>query len=285
MGDKVIWGLSEKGKFSVKSAYYADLETKNQKTGETSNGDQNERLWRKVWRLTNSGKVKQFLWEALNGILPTRSILFKRRIIDNSTCPVCNREEETDIHVLWDCPASVDVCGEDCSPVRKWGRNYADFTTLWSNLQSKLEEGKLHIVAEVLYDLWKRRNDMVFEGKFKGPCVLIQQAVQEVETVNVDASMDSKRGKVGIGVVVRDFRGEVHVVVAAPIQVIEDIKAVVHAQPGWSVTFKGRDGNRGAHAVAKLALSLSTECVWMEEVPTEVLPAVVSDLPSFVMSV
>ncbi|XP_042939580.1 uncharacterized protein LOC122274622 [Carya illinoinensis] len=119
MGNKVIWGLSEKGIFSIKSAYYAYLETKNQKIGETSSGDQNERLWRRVWRLTNSGKVKQFLWKALNGILPTRSILFKRRIIDNSTCPVCNREEETDIHVLWDCPALVDVWGEDCNPVRK----------------------------------------------------------------------------------------------------------------------------------------------------------------------
>ncbi|XP_042972996.1 uncharacterized protein LOC122304797 [Carya illinoinensis] len=211
---------------------------------------------------------------------------------------------------------------------------------------------------------------MVFEGKFKGPCVLIQQAMQEVEAVllaqekqrenqtsptkmirtvwkppspgylkvNVNAAVDSKRGKVGIGVVVRDFRGEVHVVVAVPRQVtksasaaeslamlhatllcselgikqvplegdakvvveainsssynsswdgqvIEDIKAVVHAQLGWSVTFVGRDGNRAAHATAKLALSLSTECVWMEEVPTEVLPAVVLDLPSFVMSV
>ncbi|KAG6661744.1 hypothetical protein CIPAW_03G196400 [Carya illinoinensis] len=224
MGDKIIWGLSKKGIFTVKSAYYADLEIKNQKTGETSSRDQSERLWGRLWRLTNLGKVKLFLWKALNGILPTRSILFKRRVVDNSTCPMCNREEETDI-----------------IPVRKWGRNYVDFKTLWSEFQSKLEEGKLHIVAEVLYGLWRRRNYMVFEGKFKGPCALIQQAVQDAEAVtlaqekprenqtrpvevirtvwkppshdylkvNVNAAVDSKRGKVGIGVVVRDFRGEV----------------------------------------------------------------------------
>ncbi|XP_042974763.1 uncharacterized protein LOC122306401 [Carya illinoinensis] len=250
MDDKIIWGLSEKGIFTVKSAYHADLGIKNQNMGETSSGDQSKGLWGRLWRLTSLGKVKLFLWKALNGILPTRSILFKRRVIDNSTCPMCSREEETDIHVLWDCPAAVDVWGEDCSPVRKWGRNFGDFTTLWSELQSKLEEGKLHIVAEVLYGLWRRRNAMVFEGKFKGPCVLIQQAVRDAEAVtlahekprenrtrpvetvrtvwkppsqdylkvNVDAAVDSKRGKVGIGIVVRDFRGEVHVIVAAPRQ-------------------------------------------------------------------
>ncbi|XP_042950110.1 uncharacterized protein LOC122282224 [Carya illinoinensis] len=239
MDDKVIWGLSEKGIFSVKSAYYTDLEKKKQKTGETSNGDQNERLRGKVWRLTNSSKVKQFLLKVLNGILPTRSNLFKRRIIDNSTCPICNREEETALHVLWVCLASVDVWGEDCSPVKKWRRNYADFMSLWSDLHSKLEEGQLHIVAEVLHGLWRRQNDMVFEGKFKGPSVLFQQAIQEVEAitlaqekpresqasstelirtmwrpprpdymeVNVDAAMDTKKKKMGISVVVRDFRG------------------------------------------------------------------------------
>ncbi|KAG6647541.1 hypothetical protein CIPAW_07G085700 [Carya illinoinensis] len=233
MGDKTIWGLSEKGIFTVKSAYHADLGIKNQNMGETSSGDQSKGLWGRLCRLTSSGKVKLFLWKALNGILPMRSILFKRRVIDNSTCPMCSREEETDIYVLWDCPAIVDVWGEDCSPVRKWGRNFGDFTTLWSELQSKLEEGKLHIVAEVLYGLWRRRNAMVFEGKFKGPCVLIQQAVKDAEAatlahekprenqtrpvevvrtvwkppsqdylkVNVDAEVDSKRGKVGIGIV------------------------------------------------------------------------------------
>ncbi|XP_042939537.1 uncharacterized protein LOC122274574 [Carya illinoinensis] len=293
----------------------------------------------------------QGVFSSREGSLITQHVLY-----------MCNREEEIDIHVPWDCPAAIDVWGEDCSPVRKWGRNYGDFTTLWSEFQSKLEEGKLHIVAEVLYSLWRRRNDMVFEGKFKGPCVLIQQAMLDAEAVtlahekprenqtrpvevmrtvwkppshdylkvNVDAAVDSKRGKVGIGVVVRDFRGEVQVILAAPRQltknasatenlttlratllcselgltqvqlegdakmvveainsrsfnsswdgqVIEDIKAVVHAQPGWSVAFVKREGNSAAHAATKLALSLGTECVWVDEVPCEVLPAIVSD--------
>ncbi|XP_042979916.1 uncharacterized protein LOC122310096 [Carya illinoinensis] len=185
MDDKVIWGLSDKGLFSVKSAYFTDLEKIKHKTGETSNSDQNERIWRKVWRLTSSGKVKQFLWKALNGIPPTRSNLFKRMVVDNSTCPICNREEETALHVLWDCPASVDVWSEEFSPVKKWRRNYADFMSVWSDFHSKLEDEKLHIIATMLHCLWRRRNDLVFEGKFKGPSVLFQLALQGVEAIKL----------------------------------------------------------------------------------------------------
>ncbi|XP_042950559.1 uncharacterized protein LOC122282640 [Carya illinoinensis] len=253
-------------------------------------------------------------------------------IVDNATCPTCSRGEETVLHVLWDCPASIDVWGEDCSPVKKWRRNYADFRTLWSDFQSKLEEGKLHIVTEVLYGLWKRRNEAIFEGRFKSPSVTFQLALQEVEAtkltqdkpresqarltavmrtlwrpprmdymkVNVDAAMDRKMGRMGIGIVVRDCNGEVHVVLASPNQitrsayvaeswamlraiqlcrelgfrqvqlegdaklvvdainsntqdsswdgqVIEDIKSVLKAQAGWSVSFSGRSSNKAVH--------------------------------------
>ncbi|XP_042960130.1 uncharacterized protein LOC122295108 [Carya illinoinensis] len=137
-------------------------------------------------------------------------------------------------------------------------------------------------------------------------------------------------GRMGIGIVVRDYSGEVHVVLASPKQatksanaaeswamlravllrrelglrqvqlegdakmvvdavnsntqntswdgqVIEDIKSVMCAQPGWSVSFLGRDGNKVVHETARLALSLSSECIWVEEVPPEVFPAVISD--------
>ncbi|XP_042954589.1 uncharacterized protein LOC122291000 [Carya illinoinensis] len=118
--------------------------------------------------------------------------------------------------------------------------NYVDFRSLWSDFQSKLEEGKLHIVTELLYGLWRRRNEVVFEGKFKGPSIIFQLALHEVEVtklaqekpresqasptvamrtlwrpprldymkVNVDVAMDKRMGRTGIDIVVRNCSGE-----------------------------------------------------------------------------
>jgi hypothetical protein len=52
-----------------------------------------------------------FLWRALNNLLPTRGTLQCRGVIQNSACPICETEEETVAHVLWDCPTGSDVWG------------------------------------------------------------------------------------------------------------------------------------------------------------------------------
>lgn len=65
MGDKVIWGFAEKGLFKVKSAYFADFDRKNQMVGQPSVSSPNVKLWRKVWKLDCTRKVKQLIWKHL----------------------------------------------------------------------------------------------------------------------------------------------------------------------------------------------------------------------------
>ena len=49
---------------------------------------------------------KNFLWKACHEILPTRKNLCNRKIIDNPRCPICDLEEETTLHILWECPSA-----------------------------------------------------------------------------------------------------------------------------------------------------------------------------------
>lgn len=60
--------------------------------------------WRKLWNLKVPPKVKNFIWRALTGCLPTKDQLLARRVAVNITCPVCNIDPENVLQTLALCP-------------------------------------------------------------------------------------------------------------------------------------------------------------------------------------
>lgn len=56
--------------------------------------------------------TKVFLWKVGNNVLPTKETLFKMKVIEDKSCPVCGAETETIMHVLWDCLAANDLWAE-----------------------------------------------------------------------------------------------------------------------------------------------------------------------------
>ncbi|KAF5476041.1 hypothetical protein F2P56_007786 [Juglans regia] len=108
-------------------------------------------------------------------------------------------------------------------------------------MQSKLQKTKVEEVAMILKGLRFRRNRMVFEGKFDSPSKVIAAAIsglkcfqesrlegnqtkgvniqrrkdtkwkppdEGVTKVNFDAAIDKPNNKVGLGIVARNYEGE-----------------------------------------------------------------------------
>ena len=63
--------------------------------------------------------------------------LYRRKIIDDSLCSVCGIEEETVLHVLWTCPASVDVWCVGDKKVQKLSLNGMDFPQIVTTILGK----------------------------------------------------------------------------------------------------------------------------------------------------
>ncbi|KAF5475122.1 hypothetical protein F2P56_006963 [Juglans regia] len=164
--DRRFWGFSKTGKITVKSAYHADVQWKIERKGCSSKGNRYADQWKKVWSMEVPGGYKHFVWNALNNALPTRINLFKRKVIEDSICPVCKREEEDVKHALWCCPAAADVWAEAESLVRKWRNQVQDFTSLWMELIKRLSKGCLERVVAIMRGIWGRRNAFLFENKF-----------------------------------------------------------------------------------------------------------------------
>jgi ribonuclease HI len=55
------------------------------------------------------GKVKIFVWRALHGIIPIKCVLANRHIGNSGACPICDQGAEDVRHLLFTCPAAVQV--------------------------------------------------------------------------------------------------------------------------------------------------------------------------------
>ncbi|KAF5445799.1 hypothetical protein F2P56_034822 [Juglans regia] len=208
--------------------------------GESSRAFLEDEGWKGIWRLKVPGVTKIFIWKALNNCLPTRRNLFKRKILENSCCPICNQYEETICHVLWSCAAAVDVWAERRSPVQKWPSAEVDFGSVWRKMSQSLSMEELDLSAIVLRNIWLRRNMFIFESCFNSPASIFQQAEmtrieymtanntecpgrniverrevrwkkprEGVTKINWDAAFLKSSKRMGIGIVFRDQEGDI----------------------------------------------------------------------------
>jgi hypothetical protein len=107
--DKQIWRGTTNGIFSVRSAYHLAKEEEDSKQPECSHRREDSELWGTLWELDTPNADKNFMWRACNGILPTKVNLYRRKIVQDDRCPICNLEGESVCRILWTCPSAMDM--------------------------------------------------------------------------------------------------------------------------------------------------------------------------------
>uniref|UniRef100_A0A2N9IN55 Reverse transcriptase domain-containing protein n=1 Tax=Fagus sylvatica TaxID=28930 RepID=A0A2N9IN55_FAGSY len=100
--DRIIWGGTQHGEFSVRTAYRLLYQLSSGGEESTSTGG-NKAFWLGVWKARVPPKIRNFIWRACRKILPTHSKLFEKQISSSLSCQWCEEEVETCDHVLWQC--------------------------------------------------------------------------------------------------------------------------------------------------------------------------------------
>ena len=96
--DRISWGESPDGKFTVSSAYQFLTRDGIPRQNLSS-------LFERVWKVTVPERVKIFLWLGVNQVIMTNMERYRRHLSENGICQVCKSGDESIIHVLRDCPA------------------------------------------------------------------------------------------------------------------------------------------------------------------------------------
>ncbi|XP_062157888.1 uncharacterized protein LOC133865460 [Alnus glutinosa] len=246
-----IW--TKNGRFSVHSAYHLEVERRNRGNWSTSSVQSAIPTWRRLWNLKLPRFILIFIWRACNDILPTKINLYRRKIVIDQLCPMCNSEAESNGHVLWRCDSAKAVWGSCRGPIQKTSVEAEEFFDIFAFLCDRLEDKDLELFASVAYKVWARRNMVVFGGAVLPPSILIREATKIVEEFrksreatsalgprgqishdrwlrpavnsikfNWDAALDDRKKIMGMGIIARDHHGDVKAAMCDVIPYIRD---------------------------------------------------------------
>jgi hypothetical protein len=167
--DKWSWAHDSTGDFSVKSTYVlvSDL-----LADRVDSSGEKIAAFKSLWKCPAPSKVLGFGWLLLLDRIPTKTNLFRRRIlnqVDDQVCVLCNDSEENAVHLFLYCPFALRVWDQICFWLR------LDFNLPHSCISllnffaaafvSKLiRQGLVLIWSSVIWALWRQRNRIIFEN-------------------------------------------------------------------------------------------------------------------------
>ena len=239
--DSLVWTRNRSGAFSVRSAYFLQMEIERKSTGNEASSSNPARLhsfWNGIWSAQVPPKIKTFIWRACNDSLPTRTKLFNKKVLHSFSCVLCYEEAKTCDHLFLECSFAQAVWLQ--SPLLNEYRLYPKmkFMDAMNAAIQKLSVVVFDTLCIACWMIWTCKNRVVFNNK--APCyhglwnradlyrmeyVEVQQKNMQdgslktarwippqsdgIYKLNVAFSQSKQSYSVGIGLIIQNNIGEV----------------------------------------------------------------------------
>ncbi|KAH1206286.1 putative ribonuclease H protein [Glycine max] len=161
--DYLTWRAEPSGSYSTKSAYNFLMED--------GGSDYEDNASRFMWNLKIPPRAAAFSWRIFKDRLPTKANLRRRQVcLPSYSCPLCDGEEETIGHVMFDCTRTRCLWWE----ILRWADRVGPFTidpkdhfTQFSRWSSKrcIDNRWAVLWIALSMTIWKHRNSMVFNNQ------------------------------------------------------------------------------------------------------------------------
>jgi hypothetical protein len=130
-------------------------------------------VWRRLRANHFSPNARNLLWQISHNILPIKTFLKERTVLDDDTCSVCNSQAESMQHRFFDCPINIPTWEliHKFLPFLK-NLDLIQAMDLAFGLPPSLQRGAEILFSEGLYTLWTARNEVTFgRRQYDGPSV------------------------------------------------------------------------------------------------------------------
>ncbi|KAF7816991.1 ribonuclease H [Senna tora] len=161
--DQPRWEPSENNAFTIRSAYHAI---------QKCNMNNNEQNWKRIWKSRNAYRNQFLLWRLSHEKLPTKSRISSWSG-SNPTCVLCRNANETNLHMIRDCPCVAPIWKYFIKPSDR-----ALFFCLpmkdWISWNLKKKFCFIDIPWEIIFStacsfIWEWRNKLINNEDFRYP--------------------------------------------------------------------------------------------------------------------
>ena len=157
--DTIRWKWTSHGDYSAKTAYNIQFA-----------GSHSQFQGSTIWKAGAEGKHKFFAWLLVQSKLLTADNLSKRQWPCDPMCSLCSQEQETADHLILHCCFAKEVW----HLMARWTQNLvkipdmgSSVATWWqqelTGLPKKLRRTKAALLMYTAWNLWKERNQRIFE--------------------------------------------------------------------------------------------------------------------------
>ena len=182
--DEISWRMSTDGVYSARSAYLLQFEGSVPMDG-----------FNLIWSAWAPGKCRFFIWTAVLGKILTADALLRRGWENNYFCPLCERNLETPLHLLVECPWVVDIWASTASLMSlpllaqaTWTScaNFKDWMgSCMVRAPASKKKGTLSLIHLISWEVWRERNRCLFQNEAMTKVALGCKIAEEIRLWNM----------------------------------------------------------------------------------------------------
>lgn len=185
--DCLIWPLTKDGEYSVNSGYkQAHAMARASQHPPSSSAHIQSKTWHLLWQARVPTKVKMFCWKLCHNAVAVKGNLAHRHLSQDPLCPVCQVEEETTIHTFLECSWARAVWFGSPLHLAPAIQANISFSEWFQDLFLRLDQDpdpshatmQISLVEQILWHIWKTRNNACFQNKKPDPAWTIGEALR-----------------------------------------------------------------------------------------------------------
>lgn len=146
-------------------------------------------LWKHIWKLQIPPKIRLFLWSLSHDALPTKTNLFHRHIILDIICPLCSTDAaETTVHTFLYCQWTAAIWSHPLINIQIPTPHIQHLGDWLGNMLSQNQNSPaFEVVAALLWNIWKARNNFIFQHQRPAPLRVVDLSLATVRSAQLSS--------------------------------------------------------------------------------------------------